>query len=183
MSKVFKNVNLHRFEAGNANDSSVKEVGKAEVDHVAENAQPRPEDVLPGQKPSHRAESVPKKKEAPKKRSAIEKPRVDIKHQPSHYDISVITDRQTYDELCIRLKERGKNNRSGLRDALAELIEKQSKEDIEQAAMSVRVEELPYKTSVRIPFELYLNVYRYSRRNHVSMLKIVNAAIAIIMSR
>jgi len=182
MSKDFKNVNLHRFDAGNANDSFVKDVDKAEADHAAENTQPRPGKVLPEPKPSLPAESVPKKKEAVKKKSAIEKPRADIKHQPPHYDISVITDRQTYDELCIRLKERGKNNRSGFRDALAELIEKQSKEDIEQAAMSVRIEEMPYKTSVRIPFELYLNVYRYSRQNHVTMLQIVNAAIAKIMS-
>ena len=181
MSKDFKNVNMHRFEAGNANDSFVKDVDKAGADHAAENTQPRPGKVLPEPKPSLPAESVPKKKEAVKIKSAIEKPRVDIKHQPPHYDISVITDRQTYDELCIRLKERGKNNRSGFRDALAELIEKQSKEDIEQAAMSVRVTE-PYKTSVRIPFELYLNVFRFSKRNHISMLMIVNSAIAKIMS-
>lgn len=177
MKRDFHVANIDRFRSGGANNTSVKE-NKADV---AENAPPRPGEVLPEQKAESVKRPIEDKSVAPK-HSADVKPRVGITHERPYYDITIMTDRHSYDELAIRLKERGKNNRSGFRDAIAELIDKQSKEDIEQAAMSVRVEGVPYKTSVRIPFELYLNVYRYSRRNHVSMLQIVNAAIAKIMS-
>ena len=188
MKKDFQTANIDRFRSADVNVTSALPSSLAKEAHVAEKSPSRQREELPEQKPPIiESETVSRPKTdkiAPKKRPAREVPTVDAMPAPSHYYLTVMTDRHTYDELCIHLKEHGKSIRSGLRESIAELIEKQGKEAIEQAAIAARSElkEDTYKTSVQIPYELYLDVFRFCKRKHLKLLQIVDAAIAMIIS-
>ena len=179
MKKNFIAANIDRFHSGYDRDSRQHERNKVESD--IDEGKLGKEELPP------KRGTLPRINVA-KTTSMVHDEQSIISTKPLFNDISIIVDRQIYDDFCIRLKERGMTIRSGLRTVIAEIVENpegHDKETIEKTIRSAGTDKKDrlYKTTVRVPHELYLDAFRFIKRKHITMLMLVNAAIAIIMTK